>query len=420
MSVGGEGIMDTGSLVSITRCENVDDLKQVRDALGDALDLLGGLGTVVRPADVVVLKPNLLLPVDHRRGAVTNPLVAEALIDLLRDTGVGRILIGEGAVVGEDTDACFAASGFKEMASRKKVRLVDFKRDEFVPMGLSSGVVYRMLKIPRTVAEADVIIDLPVLKTHDCFPVSLGLKNMKGVIHERDKQKFHLLNLAQCIVDLNKLVLPRLTVIDGTIGMEGMGPVYGEPAHMQLFIASFDCVAADAVGSAVMGIDPQETSYISLAEEQGLGCADLSKIRIAGRSIESVRKSFKRITLEKVLQSEEFGEYGIAVVDAGGCSGCRSVLTALVSDLLERGKLSGFAGTTFVMGQNLAPKDLKAVEGPFVLVGSCTRHLRQERSTYLKGCPPHILDVKKALGYTKDDFEHFAFMATHLRSFGWS
>jgi len=287
-------------------------------------------------------------------------------------------------------------------------------------MGLSNGVVYRMLKIPKTISEADVVINMPVLKTHDCFPVSLGLKNMKGVIHERDKQRFHLLDLAQCIVDLNKLVLPGLTVIDGTVGMEGMGPVYGEPANMKLIISSFDCVAADAVASSVMGIDPYETSYITLAEEQGLGCADVSKIKVVGKSIEEVGRPFKRITLESVLQSEEFATYGVRIVDAGACSGCHSVLTALISDMVEKGKLPGFANTTFVMGQNLSPKDMENMEGTIILVGSCTRHVRGEGKTYLKGCPPHILAVKKTLGYTKDDFDNFSFLETHLKSFGWS
>jgi uncharacterized protein (DUF362 family) len=415
-----DGSFDRKALVSIVRCKGINNVSQLKAALHESFDLLGGLGTVIRHSDHVVLKPNLLLPVDHSRGAVTNPLLAEALIDLLHDLGVRRIVIAEGSVIGEDTARCFQSSGFQEVAERKKVPLVDLKKDEFTPMGLSTGVVYRMLKIPKTISEADAVINMPVLKTHDCFPVSLGLKNMKGVIHERDKQRFHLLDLAQCIVDLNKLVLPRLTVIDGTVGMEGMGPVYGEPAHMKLVISSFDCVAADAVASSVMGIDPYETSYIALAEEQGLGCADVSQIHVVGKSIKEVQRPFKRITLKSVLDSEEFRKYNVRILDVGACSGCHSVLTALISDLVDKGKLPDFADTIFVMGQNLSPKDLENIEGNVILVGSCTRHVKEDGKTYLKGCPPHILDVKKTLGYTKDDFDNFSFMETHLKSFGWS
>jgi uncharacterized protein (DUF362 family) len=412
--------MKADSEVSIARCPYIENPEEIKKSLRQCLKLLGGLEAIVRPGDRVILKPNLLLPVNYLQGAVTNPYVAEALIDLLHEIGVRRITIAEGSVVGEDTAKCFESSGFKALAERKKINLVDLKKDDFSPMGLSTGKMFRILKIPKTIAEADAVINLPVLKTHDCFPVSLGLKNMKGVIHERDKQKFHLLDLAQCVVDLNKLVLPQLTIIDGTVGMEGMGPVYGEPANMKLLIASFDTVAGDAVGSAVMGIDPYETKYIRLAEEQGLGCADLSKIRVVGETIENVRKIYKRVNLEQILESESCKEYNVKIHDAGACSGCRSVVTALISDLMEKKKLSRIQDSTIIMGRNISEEELHAIDGHVILFGACTKTLQNENRTFLKGCPPHILDVKKDLGYTKDDFENFDFLSTHLKSFGWS
>lgn len=212
---------------------------------------------------------------DYKSGGITNPMVVEAVIGLLRDFGIKKITIGEGSVVGENSTRSLASCGLDKIAEKERVNLIDLKKDTFIPMGISSGKAFRILKIPREVAEADAIINIPVLKTHDMFPVSLGLKNMKGVIHENDKQRFHSLDLAQCIVDLNKLVLPRLTIIDGTIGMEGLGPVYGSPANMGIIITSYDTVAADSVGSAVMGIGPMETNYMKLASEQGLGESDI-------------------------------------------------------------------------------------------------------------------------------------------------
>lgn len=405
--------------VSIVKCTSIEDADEIKKSLRESLRLLGGLEAIIRPGDKVILKPNLLLPVNYTRGAVTNPFLAEALIDLLNEVGVRRISIAEGCVVGEDTQKCFQSSGFKDLAERKNVKNIDLKKDSFSPMGISTGLMFRILKIPQTIAEADAVINLPVLKTHDCFPVSLGLKNMKGVIHEHDKQKFHLLDLAQCIVDLNKLVLPQLTIIDGTVGMEGMGPVYGDPANMKLLISSFDTVAADAVGSTVMGIDPYETKYIKLAEEQGLGCADISKIKIVGEPLENIRKTFKRITLEELLESDTSKKYNIKILDAGACSGCRSVLTALISDLVEKDKLERIQNSTIVVGRNISQEKVNSIEGRFILFGACTKTLKNENCQYLKGCPPHILDVKQDLGYTKDDFDNFEFMKTHLKSFGW-
>ncbi len=411
--------MEKSPEVSIVRCNKAGDIATIKQSLKEAFRLLGGLTTVLRKGDSVVIKPNLLLPVSYESGATTNPFVVEALIELLDEIGVTKVVIAEGAVVGQNTAKCFTVCGYDEVAKRKSVPLIDLKKDDFIPLGLSNGKVLRKLKIPKTIVDADAIISVPVLKTHDCFPVSLGLKNMKGVIHERDKQKFHLLDLAQCIVDLNKLVLPTITVIDGTVGMEGMGPVYGMPANAQVLLASFDCTAADAVGSALMGIDPYETSYIKLASEQGLGTADLNRIRILGESLESAGRKFKRITLEGILDSEDFRKHGVSLMDRGGCSGCRSVITALISDLYNNHQLSRIQNSTIVLGQNIDPEEIERIEGRVICFGVCTKRVKRDNDLFLPGCPPHILDVKKALGYTKDDFGNFSFLETHLKSFGW-
>ncbi len=405
--------------VSIVRCRETENVEAIKGSLEEAFRLIGGITTVLRKGDRVVIKPNLLLPVPYTSGATTNPFVVEALIDLLGDIGVKKVVIAEGAVVGEKTEKCFSVCGYEALAERKKVPLINLKKDEFIPLGLSSGKMFRILRLPKTIVDADAVIDVPVLKTHDCFPVSLGLKNMKGVIHERDKQKFHLLDLAQCIVDLNKLVLPRITLIDGTVGMEGMGPVYGIPAEAGVLLASFDCVACDAVGSAFMGIDPYETSYIALAEEQGLGIADLGKIEVRGETLEKAGRKFKRISLEGILDSEDFRKHHVRLLDRGGCSGCRSVLTAIISDLYDKKQVHRIADSTILLGQNISPEEMDRIEGRVICFGACTRHVKRNGDLFLFGCPPHILDVKKALGYTKDDFDNFSFLETHLKSFGW-
>ena len=404
--------------VSITRVNKIDDLKAVKDAVGDSINLAGGLEYAFRRTDRVLIKPNVLMPMDYRSGAITNPTVVEAVIGLLRDFGIKKITIGEGSVVGENSMRCLASCGLDKIAEKEQVKLIDLKKDIFIPMSISNGKAFRILKIPREVVEADAIINIPVLKTHDMFPVSLGLKNMKGVIHENDKQRFHSLDLAQCIVDLNKLVLPRLTIIDGTIGMEGLGPVYGSPANMGIIITSYDTVAADSVGSAVMGIDPMETSYIKLASEQGLGESDISKMDICGATIDEVRKKFKRISLEDVLKYPEFKDCCVRITDRGACSGCRAVITSLISEVVKSGRTDKFKNISFLMGQMLKPQDLKNTGARTVFFGRCTRKYWEGDGIYLNGCPPHILNVKKALGYTAEDFGNFSFMKTHLEKFG--
>jgi len=406
------------SLVSIKKLRSIDNIVEVREAIWEAVDLIGGLEEAFRRSDRVLIKPNLLMPMNYRDGGVTNPIVVEAVIDILQDFGIKKIIIGEGAVVGEKTLKCFEATGLDKIAERKNVLIVDLKKDKFVPMSITNGKVFRILKIPEIVANADAVINIPVLKTHDIFPVSLGLKNMKGVIHENDKQRFHSLDLAQCIVDLNKLVLPRLTIIDGTIGMEGLGPVYGTPANMGIIIASNDTVAADTIGSMVMGINPFDTKYIKLAAEQELGNAYISKIEVLGNSIKEVQKKFKIIKLEDILKSREFRDFGIKIVEKGACSGCKALITSLITDAVKSEKLEKLKNRVFIIGPENKAKELYHLTGKAVFLGNCTRKIRTDSGIYIAGCPPHILNVKKALGYTLKDFNNFTFMKTHLEKFG--
>jgi len=234
--------------------------------------------------------------------------------------------------------------------------------------------------------EANIIINVPVMKTHDVFPATLGLKNMKGILQENDKKRFHIWGLAQCIVDLNKLVLPSLTVLDGTIGMEGLGPTRGTPVNSGLIISSFDTLAADTVASLVMGIEPEEIEYIKLASEQGLGCADVSRIEVRGKQIDEVRRPFNRVTLEE----NKYREKGVAIYEKGSCSGCKHTIEHLVVSLERKGKLNLLKPYTIMFGQTVTPPG--TYKGRLIKFGSCTKKYR-DKGDYIPGCPPHPEDV---------------------------
>jgi len=322
----------------------------------------------------------------YRSGAVTNPYVVEAICELVRDAGGRRIIIADGSAVGSRTDEAFLASGIRKVAEKTEAELVDLKKAETVPMSIPNGLTIKRIKIPRIVMETDIIINVPVMKTHDAFPATLGLKNMKGVLRENDKKRFHTWGLAQCIVDLNKLVLPSLTILDGTVGMEGLGPIWGDPVNLGLIISSFDTVAADTVAALIMGIEPEEIEYIKLASQQGLGCADLSQIEIRGRKIDEVRRPFKRVKLEE----EEYAKKGIKIYERGACSGCRHAMDRLVTFLEEGGKLYLLKPYTIMFGQTVTlPTTYK---GKLIKFGSCTRKYRG-KDDYIPGCPPHPQDT---------------------------
>ncbi len=207
------------STVSIIRCKNIHNFRDIKSALRKSLDLIGGLEAIICPQDTVIIKPNLIKPAHYKTGITTNSLLVRALCEISREKGAKRVIIGEGSAVGYNTEKAFNETGMREIAKEMNVELIDFKKAELIPVFVVGGKILHRIKLPRILLEANVIINVPVMKTHDTFPATLGLKNMKGVIKEEDKKRFHRWGLSQCIVDLNKLVLADITVIDGTVCM---------------------------------------------------------------------------------------------------------------------------------------------------------------------------------------------------------
>ena len=373
-------------VVSIVRCADIHNFQAIKEALDRALDLIGGIETFICQGDMVIIKPNLIKPAHYKTGTITNPFLIEAVCRTAKEKGAKRVIVADGAAVGYDTEKVFDRAGLQDVAKREGVELFDFKRSEWVSVPVPYGKVLHRIKLPRIFLEADVVVNMPVMKTHDVFPATLGIKNMKGVIREEDKKRFHRWGLSQAIVDLNKVALPDLTIIDGTVGMEGLGPTHGEPVNLGVIIVSRDVVAADSVASTVMGIDPVEIEYVKLAEKEGLGCADLSKIEIVGERLESIIRPFRRIKLD----FKKYEEKGVFILERGACSGCRHNMESIISNLEREGKLGYLKGFHIVFGQ-LARMPEK-VKGKLVFIGLCTRKFKN-KGYYIPGCPPHPEDI---------------------------
>jgi len=374
------------STVAVTRCSDFYSLEGAEDALSRCLELIGGLESIICPGDRVLIKPNLVVVKRYETGVTTNPYLVQAVCRLARGAGASSVIIGDGAAVGSSTREAFEETGLVEVARQCRAELVDFKKAKMVWMAIPGGIIFRRLRVPQPVLEANVIINLPVMKTHDSFPATLGLKNIKGVLAESDKRRFHKWGLSQAIVDLNKLLLPQLTIIDGTVGMEGLGPVHGTPVNLGLVIASQDTVAADTVAASIMGIDPDEIEYIKLAGEQGLGCNDLSRIEVVGLPISEIKRPFKVARID----FSNYENWGTEIVERGACSGCRLLMESVIQYLERRGQLGLLEGYSLIFGQLVKPPSFP--KGNLVSIGLCTRRYKGI-SHYIPGCPPHPHDV---------------------------
>jgi uncharacterized protein (DUF362 family) len=136
------------------------------------------------------------------------------------------------------------------------------------------------------------VISAAKMKTHMATKVTLGMKNMFGLLPDKFKGKFHMNGISKVVVDINTVIKPALTVIDGFVAMEGRGPTDGTPVKMDLIIAGKDVVATDATAARVMGFDPHEISHIRTAAQKGLG--NIDNIEIVGSKLEDVKRVFKR------------------------------------------------------------------------------------------------------------------------------
>ena len=381
-------------VVSIVKCAAYDNVEEIAPFVRSACDLVGGLESVIMPGDTVLIKPNLVLPYAYQTGATTNPNLVEALAIQCREKGAKRIVIGDGSCVGSDTEQAFDACGYRAMAERIGAELVDFAKAESTYVVNPLAKKMKRIAIPNAFIEANVVIDIPVMKTHDSLEVSLGLKNMKGILQTRDKKRFHKWGLAQSIVDLNQIARPDLTVMDATVAMEGSGPASGDPVNLGLLLASKDVVAVDAVAIEVMGFGLDEVDYVALAAKSGIGCADLSQIEIEGEPIASVKRPFARTSIDPAVLADA----GIELVACDACSGCANALSNFMGMLVKMGALEGMRDTVFLYGQSVEELPEERTAGKRVIrVGSCTRKL-VGYGHYLPGCPPYPYHMMSDLG----------------------
>jgi uncharacterized protein (DUF362 family)/Pyruvate/2-oxoacid:ferredoxin oxidoreductase delta subunit len=276
------------STVAIVRCQNVSE---ARSAIRKSLDLLGfdKVKALFQPGQTVLVKPNVCAAKRPETGATTNPEVVEAVVEIVKELG-GKPVIGDGPAFGTGGDY-FGVTGLTEVARRQGVPLVNLNQDDPVETGVPGGMVLAKTRVSKTAMEADLIINLPVLKTSGAVLLSCALKNMKGILSGIEKHKPHISGLDDGIVEVNRIRRPELTIVDGIYGMEGEGPANGTPANTRIIMASFDPVGMDAVACMVTGFNPNEIKYIALAEKYGLG---ETGVEIAGESLQSVQKRFKR------------------------------------------------------------------------------------------------------------------------------
>lgn len=258
--------------------------KQYEALAAQVLKPLGGIGAFVKQGDRVVVKPNIGWDRAPEFAANTHPDVVKAVVQLCLDAGAKQVLVFDRTC--NDERRCYVKSGIQaavESLGDSRAKCVFQNPKKFVPIKIKNGKSIRQFDFYRdAMAPAcDCYINVPVAKHHGSAKLSLGLKNIMGVIGG-NRGEIHK-DLAQRIADLNLVIYPRLTIIDATRMLLRNGPTGGKLADVKVFdtlVASADTVAADAYATTQFGMKPEELPSTVAGAKLGLGEMNLAKVKV--------------------------------------------------------------------------------------------------------------------------------------------
>lgn len=366
--------MSTVSIVSAR-----DDLTA---AFGAALEL-AGLGHLVQPGQTVLLKPNR-----HGGNGYTSPDVLAAGARWAFSRGAGEVWIGDGCVWSmnpEEVTDYFDRSGLLGACEQTGAKPLNFHTGPFRMFAPGSPNMPAQIGVSEYIYQADVVISVPLMKTHFNTLVTMGIKNLKGCIRAADKKAFHDIELNRAIAEMAALIAPDIDahVLDATVAYEGMGPGSGTPVDMGLLVASSDVVALDAVACDLMSIDPSRARLVTLCAELGVGEADLAKIQVVGLSPDDLRRRFQ---LPYEALAEEFPN--LRIISENACSGCAINLFRALDIARHCGQ--PLTCETVVIGPSVE------TEGQVLLVGKCTRE-GWDKAEHVAGCPPSVDSIREAM-----------------------
>ncbi len=388
--------------------------KEKEESVAQALFMAKG-ESFFKGKNRVFVKPNIVFWTDRVKfpkwGVITTSRVVEETVKWLKDLGVKEICIGEGSVQYNPRDKGFQYRSFKglgydRLVERYGVKLVSVLEGPFKSVEVIQGLSLRYNKFAM---ECDAIMDLPVLKTHAQTIVSLGIKNLKGLIDISSRKKCHSPDMER---DLNSIIAcladhipPVFVLIDGIYSLE-RGPSFdGKPHRTDLLIASPDVISGDKVGSYLLGYEPEKIPHIRHACENHHRPLDLSDVEIIGEDINLHRREYQydfEYTEDGTmpLPFKKMGIEGISYpkYDLTLCTYCSGLNGAILSAIAMAWKGKKWDDIEVLTGKIKEPTGKKIT----ILIGQCMykKHKDNPRIAnpiFVKGCPPSPSEINRAL-----------------------
>jgi len=267
------------SIVALGECSNYKE------------DLLANLRSLWDRSEIpdvqgkrVLIKPNL---VDYLENypVTTAPEMVGAVADLLFELGAREVAVGDGSAFRRETWPIAEANGLAAVLAARGLKFIDLNYDDPQPVPVQDKWLRRstVFWLPRHVLNSDLIVSLPKLKTHHWAGVSLSLKNLLGVIpgarYGWPKNIIHINGIPQSILGIYQMLPPVISVVDGIIGMEGDGPLFGSPVPHGLLAVGRDPVSVDVTCAQLMGFSIESVLHLKLAAWAGIGQAHRIEIR---------------------------------------------------------------------------------------------------------------------------------------------
>jgi len=387
------------------------------DSVRRAVELAGGLDHL--PADAnVFIKPNIVFwtkaVLFPKWGVITTSRVIEDMVILLKERGVKSITIGEGIVVADPKDTAtpahaFEYLGYGTLRKRYGVKAINVMERPFKTLDLGDGVE---LDFNVDALESDFLVDLPVMKTHNQAVVSLGIKNLKGLIDFKSRKKCHnadtVRGLDFMIARLADAMPPMLTVIDGIYSVE-RGPGFdGKMRRSNVLAASRDVLSADLVGARLLGHDPAGIAYLAHAAANRRRPVDLSDVAVVGEAIDSLASYHEN---DFQYYDEADGCLPLPMAKSGlrglyyrkfddtMCTYCSGVNGLILQAIRYAWKGQPWDHIEVLTGKRMAPTPgMKKT----ILVGKCMYQAHKDNPDIremiaIKGCPPQPDSICKAL-----------------------
>jgi len=250
--------MPTSKQKFVKICRAHDDIEDiVKEAVA---------GSGLRGKSKIFIKPNLSHP-DYLPGVVTSPKLLQQLVSLLRDDN-SEVIVGESNGFNYPCWTAFEKTGVQEAVKQAGGTVINLSEDKVVKVKFSDGNAIKELFLPKTILDADAVVDLPLMKTHEFAMYSGAIKNLFGCIPSNRRIYLHPY-LPEVFYRLYSIFKPQLTIMDARVGIEGNGPTKGKPVKMNLMLASNDALAIDIIAAKIMMLNWKESYLNYIARKVG-------------------------------------------------------------------------------------------------------------------------------------------------------